>query len=101
MHDGVREISFRWWRGSVGGDGGICCGLEAAIRWCRVARPTGYRLAPLPGCEFVGCEVPVVSRVPSSTIYEPSSLRDEEAGGMVERAGGRGGRGIGEAARDC
>ncbi len=42
---------------------------------------TGYKLAPLPGCEFVGCEVPVVSLVPSSTTgYEPSSLRDEEAG---------------------
>jgi hypothetical protein len=42
---------------------------------------TGYRPAPLPGCGFVGCGVPVVSLVPSSTTgYEPSSLRDEEAG---------------------
>ena len=32
---------------------------------------------------------------------EGASLRDEEAGGMKERAGGGGGRGSGEAARDC
>jgi hypothetical protein len=33
------------------------------------------------GVQFLGCEVPVVSLVPSSTTgYEPSSLRDEEVG---------------------
>jgi hypothetical protein len=38
---------------------------------------TGYKPAPLARCEFVGCEVPVVSLVPSSTTgWGPSSLRD-------------------------
>ena len=61
---------------------------------------TVYRPAPLPGCEFVGCEVPVVSLVPSSTTgYELASLRDEEAGEgertvltVLTRAHGRDGR---------
>ena len=53
---------------------------------------TGYRPAPLPGCEFVGCEVPVVSLVDSLNHYEPSSLRDEVGGGEERRGIGR---------RDC
>ena len=80
MHDRGREIGFRWCRGRLGRWGDLLWvgGGNPVVSRCAT---TGYKLAPLPGCEFVGCEVPVVSLVPSSTTgYELASLRDEEAG---------------------
>ena len=60
------------------GDGGdgfwVGCGNPVVSR----CSTTGYKPAPRAGCDFVGCEVPVVSLVPSSTTgWGPSSLRDE------------------------
>ena len=60
-----------------------------ALLWVGCGNPvvsrcstTGYKPAPRAGCDFVGCEVPVVSLVPSSTTgYKQASLRDEEASG--------------------
>jgi hypothetical protein len=62
------------------GDGGICCGLggNPVVSLCST---TGYRPAPLPGCDIVWCGFRRCRSLPRSTAgYKPSSLQDEEAG---------------------
>ncbi len=56
-------------------------GLPAAIRWCRVAQPPVKGWHPCRGANLWGVRFRWFrSWTRSTTGYEPSSLRDEEAG---------------------
>ena len=73
------------WEGS-GGDLLWVGGGNPVVSRCST---TGYRPAPLPGCELGGCEVPVVSLVPSSTT---GSYEGCQAAGSASDSGGEGRR---------
>jgi hypothetical protein len=82
--------------GERGGDGWDCCGLGAAIRWCRVARPPGTSRHPLRGAILLGVVSGGVARglaQPPARGRHPCGMRRRGLGDRRGRWGGWGGWG--------